>query len=154
MRHLILILLGLIAVSGVGYFVGYDHGFENAAIGNTPIVEETSSVTDAAEAMSRIVGMWQSTDDPRFTREIRNDGVIIDLYAGETDADSDGLWMVFTKDIPDAAFTGTIEEGATYLSIGMSETEKLYFKILTLDETSLQLLYLDRGNLLSFTRTP
>lgn len=152
MRHLFLILVGLIVVSGVGYFVGYDHGFENAAMENAPLVEETNTVTNAAEAMSRIVGMWQSTDDPKFTREIRNDGVIIDSYAGEVS--SDGLWMIFSREIPDAAFTGTIEEGAVYLSMGMNETEKLYFKILKADNASLQLLYLDRGNLLSFTRIP
>lgn len=152
MRHLVLILIGLIATSGIGYFVGYDHGFEKGAV-RPDVAVETSAITDAATAMSRIVGMWQSTDDPKFSREIRNDGVVIDTYAGETDGDSDGLWMVFTRDIPDPAFPGIIEDGA-YLSMGMSETEKLYFKILRVDTQSLELLFLDRGNVLSFTRIP
>ncbi|MFZ2555808.1 MAG: hypothetical protein WAZ27_00100 [Minisyncoccia bacterium] len=153
MRHLLLILVGLIVASGAGYFIGYDHGFKKGAV-PIPVSVETNAVSDAAMVMSQIVGMWQSTDDPKFTREIRNDGVVIDSYAGGEDADSDGLWMVFTKEVPDEAFTGVFEPNVAYLSMGMSETEKLYFKILRVDDESLQLLYLDRGNLLSFVRIP
>ena len=146
MRHLFLILIGLVLSAGLGYFIGYDHGFESQ-VASTP----TASISQAATVMSEIIGRWQSTEDPKFTREILNDGSVIDRYEGEPD--SKGLWMVFTKDIPDTAFTGTLEEGAVYLSLSMSEDEKLYFKILNTGNT-LELNYLDRGNTLSFTRVP
>jgi len=148
MKHLLLILIGLVVAGGLGYFVGYDHGFENAAAPTSAF--ENAAVSDAAATMANVIGMWQSTEDPNFTREIRNDGVVTDRYAGQED--SDGLWMVFTKDIPDTSFTGPIEEGAVYLSMAMSEDEKYYFKVTNADGQHLDLVYLDRGGLLSFTR--
>lgn len=148
MHHLLLVLAGLVVAGGLGYFVGYDHGFENSAVPTSKF--ENASVSDAAATMANVIGMWQSSDDPRFTREIRNDGVVVDRYEGEED--SDGLWMVFTKEIPDTSFTGTIEAGAVYLSIAMSEDEKYYFQVMNADGQKLDLLYLDRGGVLSFTR--
>lgn len=152
MQHLFTILLGLIVAAGLGYFVGYDHGFENATVGFTSENMEKDTAGDAAQAMANIIGMWQSSDDPKFIREIRNDGVVIDRYEGSSPDDTDGLWMVFTKEIPDAAYTGTIEEGAIYLSIAMSESEKLYFKIAKADGNALELVYLEGNGMLSFQR--
>jgi hypothetical protein len=150
MHHLLLVLAGLVVAGGLGYFIGYDHGFDNSAAPAKANAFEQASVSDAATTMANVIGMWRSTEDPSFTREIRNDGVVVDRYAGE--ADSDGLWMVFTKDIPDTSFTGTIEEGAVYLSMSMSEDEKYYFKVTNADGRNLELIYLDRGGALSFVR--
>lgn len=111
---------------------------------------EDATLSDAAAAMGNIIGSWRSDDDAAFTRDIRNDGTVVDRYEGVED--SEGLWMVFTKEIPDTAFTGIIEEGAVYLSLAMSEDEKLYFKIVKADGESLELIYLDRGGALSFHR--
>ena len=149
MRNLVLILLGLILAAGIGYFMGYDHGFDSKGI--PPIPVPTPSL--AADTMSAIIGNWQSTEDPKFTREILNDGSVIDRYEG-SEPDAKGRWMVFTKEIPDTAFTGLLEEGVVYLSLSMSESEKLYFRILKVDADTLEISYLDRGNTLSFRRVP
>lgn len=146
MRHLLLILLGLILAAGIGYFVGYDHGSDNAVP-----AEEMNIISTAAGTMANIIGKWQSTEDPKFIREILNDGSVIDRYEAEEDS---GLWMVFTKEIPDSAFTGTMEDGAVYLSIAMSEDEKYYFQVTKVDAQSLELIYIDRGGVLSFNRVP
>ncbi len=148
MRHLVLILIGLVVAGGLGYFIGYDHGFENSAVPASTF--EKGSVSDAASTMANVIGLWRSNNDSKFTREIRNDGVVADRYEGQ--ADSDGLWMVFTKDIPDTSFTGSLEDGAVYLSVAMGEDEKYYFKVSKADGQSLELVYLDRGGVLSFTR--
>lgn len=148
MKHLLLVLAGLVVAGGLGYFIGYDHGFENSAAPARGF--ENASVSDAAATMANVIGMWQSTDDPAFTREIRNDGVVIDRYQGQDD--SEGLWLVFTKDVPDASFTGTIEAGAAYLSLAMSEDERYYFQVARADGQQLDLIYLDRGGTLSFVR--
>lgn len=150
MRHLLLILLGLIVSGGLGYFIGYDHGFENAV--SVPLQTsafENSAASDAAGAMANIIGFWQSNEDTAFTREFLNDGTVVDRYSEESD---DGLWMVFTKEIPDTAFTGPLEEGAVYLAIAMGEDEKYYFKVTRADSENLELMYLDRGGSLTFTR--
>jgi hypothetical protein len=149
MQNLLMALIGIVLASGVGYFVGFDHGFDRAA-DQVAVPYDQTTLSDAATVMSNIVGVWQSNDDGNFTREIRNDGTVVDRYDGGED--SDGLWMVFTKEIPDTAFTGTIEDGAVYLSLAMSEDEKLYFKIAKTDRDALELIYLDRGNTLSFHR--
>lgn len=148
MRHLLLILLGFILAAGIGYFVGYDHGFKRMQ--SAPMVTDT--VATAAETMAMVVGKWQSNEDPKFVREIFNDGTVIDRYEGIDDAT--GLWMVFTKEIPDAAFTGTMEDGAVYLVLGFGEDEKYYFQVTQADAQSLELIYLDRGGVLSFNRVP
>ena len=148
MKYLILILLGIIVTTGVGYFVGYDHGFERSMGQESP----TPTISLAADSMSSVVGLWESEEDSKFTREILNDGSVVDRY--QDDADSKGRWMVFTKEIPDTTFNGSLDEGSVYLSLTMSETEKLYFRILRADKDSLELSYLDRGNTLSFTRIP
>jgi hypothetical protein len=151
MQHLFLILGGLVLTGGIGYFVGYDHGFDRAARAPEAGAFEATNVSDAAAVMGRIVGTWRSSEDPKFIREIRNDGVAVDRYEGEPE--SEGLWMVFTKEIPDTTFNGTFEDGAVYLSIAMGEDEKYYYKVLDTDAGSLVLIYLDRGNVLTFART-
>jgi hypothetical protein len=150
MQHLLLILIGLVVTAGIGYFVGYDHGYEKVATAAPESAFETATVSDAADAMARVIGKWQSNEDPKFIREIRNDGVVVDRYEGQDD--SEGLWMVFTKEIPDASFTAPIEEGVVYLSIAMGEDEKYYFKVTKADGATLELGYLDRGSTLSFSR--
>jgi len=150
MQQLLLILGGIILASGIGYFVGFDHGFERSTVTPVPSAYEDATLSDGATVMSNIVGKWQSDEDSKFIREIRNDGTVVDQYEGE--ADSDGLWMVFTKEIPDTAFDGTMEDDAVYLSLAMSEEERLYFKVIQVDGDSLELIYLGRGNVLSFHR--
>lgn len=152
MKHLVLILIGLAIAAGLGYFIGYDHGYENSVVTTPQDTFEVNTVAKAASTMANVIGMWRSNEDPKFSREIRNDGVVVDRYEGE--ADSEGLWMIFTKEIPDTSFTGTTEEGAVYLSIAMSEDEKYYFNVVNADGQKLDLIYLDRGGVLSFTRLP
>ena len=152
MQHMLLILAGLVIAAGLGYFVGYDHGFEKMAVAPEESAFEASTVSSAADVMARVIGNWQSTEDPAFTREIRNDGVVVDRYEGA--ADAEGFWMVFTKEIPNESFAGELEDGAVYLSLSMGEDEKYHFKVTEASGDSLELIYLDRGGALSFTRIP
>lgn len=147
MRHLLLIFIGLIVAAGFVYFVGYDHVFKNAER-KTRTEYEKNAASDAVQVKNNLVGMWQGVEDPKFTTEIRNDGVVIDRYEGRS-PDLQGLWMVFTKEIPDATYTDLIEEGAVYLSVTMSEGEKHYFRITKADGNALDLVYLDREGTLS-----
>jgi hypothetical protein len=149
MKHLVLILTGLAAATILGYFIGYDHGFARAVLmhENVSAVAE-SAVTEAASAMATLIGVWQSRDDAQFTREFLNDGSVMDR---SSDAENAGMWMVFTKDIPEPTFPYVYEDGATYLLIVMGGGEKYYFKIAQIGE-SLELVHLDSGNSLVFNR--
>lgn len=97
-----------------------------------------------------IEGKWQSTDDENFTREFREGGAAVDGYTGE--GDTTGTWQVF------AGNTGIEtpfpqEEDAVYLKMVMGEMgdEIFYFKVGKLTPEELELVYLDRGGVLSFT---
>jgi len=103
----------------------------------------------AAAVSANIVGSWQSTEDAKFTRVFNNDGTTADLYDGE--AVSEGTWRTFTSvNAPDTSFP--IAEGIVYLAIETTDAETLYFSLGALTPERLELTYLDRGNLLTFTR--
>ena len=96
-------------------------------------------------------GKWVSTEDAKFTREFKSDGTIIDEYEGSA-PDTNGNWTLFTKEMPVEGFTGELEDEPIYLAIAMPESEALYFKITKIDEGTLEMVYLNRGGTLSFTK--
>ena len=104
-----------------------------------------------APGQAPIVGEWRSTDDANFTRQFNPDGTYTDSYEGDASATSNGIWKLFTTTNPDSAFTGVLAQGTTYLKMADASTT-LFFSILKETNDGLQLLYLDRGNTLSFTR--
>jgi membrane-bound inhibitor of C-type lysozyme len=98
-----------------------------------------------------IVGKWQSTEDNKFVREFKADGTAVDTY--DSKDPHEGTWTVFTKDKPlDVKFP--IEESATYLQLSIKDnsTDVLHFKISALTPESLELIFMDRGGSLKFTR--
>jgi len=102
-------------------------------------------------ARVQIIGTWQSTDDPKFTREFKSDGKVIDAYDGAV-KESALSWTIFTSSMPVDGFSGEFEEGAVYLSIATLRKDELHFKIEQIDANNLVLIYLDRGGTLSFTK--
>ena len=157
--RLIIILFFFVAGLGVGYYFGFDHGFERA-IGdpellaesaqedNTPIAQQDTD--DAIQAPSGVVGVWQSKDDAQFTREFREDGAVVDRYAGDESATTEGVWRLFMYPTEEQV-PFTIQPGVQYLRIAIPE-EVLYFSITKVDTNDLDLVYLGLGNTLHFTR--
>src|SRR3989344_3747652 len=61
----------------------------------TPAEEEQTSETSGETSRDPLMsGTWQSDTDAKFTREIRQDGVIIDRYEGDASAGINGEWNV------------------------------------------------------------
>ncbi len=59
--------------------------------------EEVATTTPAAGDSTRdpmMSGTWKSNTDAKFTREFRNDGVVIDRYEGDVGAGVGGSWEV------------------------------------------------------------
>lgn len=97
-----------------------------------------------------IVAQWKSTEDPKFTREFTADAVT-DRYDGNVV--STGTWKVFTKVQPlDVAFP-LLEDGV-YLRLTMqgAQAEHVHFKVGKLTPETLELVYMDRGGTLTFSR--
>ncbi len=109
------------------------------------------STDQSIAARIQILGIWRSTQDSKFTREFKNDGKVIDAYEGSS-LNSDGRWVIFTKQMPIDALPEALEDGAVYLSIAAPESEAQYFKIASINSHELQLVYLDRGGIISFTK--
>lgn len=97
-----------------------------------------------------IEGKWQSTDDENFTREFQSGGLAVDGYTGSEN--TTGTWEVFSSETGiETPFPQ--EDGAVYLKMVMGEMseEIFYFKIGKLTPDELELVYLDRGGVLTFT---
>ena len=116
------------------------------------VVLISRSTDENIAARVQIIGVWKSTQDARFTREFKNDGMVIDTYEGSM-PNSAARWNIFTKQIPVNEYSGSLEDGAIYLAIAApTKSEALYFKITKVDAHNLELVYLDRGGTLVFTK--
>lgn len=104
----------------------------------------------ALVVMESIQGIWQSIDDPKFARQFKDNGVVIDTYEGQ--ADTEGVWNTFTTDTG-AVAPFPLEPGVVYLQLEMGggQEELLYFKVISLTPEELELAYMGRGNILRFT---
>ncbi len=102
-------------------------------------VGAASQNTVSLDRDPRMSGMWQSTTDAKFTREIRADGVMIDHYVGDTTPGIPGEWSVVDPSKEDAVKTKAQSfPGKTIIKVvweGGSETT--YFAVNFIDERSM-----------------
>ncbi len=134
----------LVVILIVIAIVGYMFWPEEEVVTETPtVVQEQGSVSVQVERS--IIGVWRSTLDPKFTREFRADGAVIDAYEGVEPGQ--GTWELFTNPtgenvpvIPDAVYLKVVGGGIP-----------LYFTVTSVSDTNLELIYIDRGSL-SFVR--
>lgn len=97
-----------------------------------------------------IVGKWKSDQDPKFMREFKDDGTVVDWY--DNKVETTGTFKVFTKDKPlTVAFP--LDANATYLQLKMagSQSDTLNFKVSKLTPEVLNLTYMDRGGVQTYT---
>jgi hypothetical protein len=100
-----------------------------------------------------MAGRWRSVDDPRSLIEIRADGTWIDSYTGEPSATATSHWLLFSGARPPKDAAGeTLDAKSTYLEVSDKDAGVLFYALDQLDAKSLDLLYLDRGNTLRYTR--
>jgi hypothetical protein len=114
--------------------------------------EGAGAAQDATLAVKEnIVGAWRSVQDPRFVREFFEDGNVLDSY--DDDPSLRQTWTVFTYE--EAAALGlklTLQAGKVYLAIYEGADPSLVFSIDKLTPETLEMMYLSRGNSLSFRR--
>lgn len=98
-----------------------------------------------------IQGTWKSADDAKFVRAFKSENIVVDSYGGK--ADATGTWKVFGKaTAPKTSFP--LEEGVAYaqLTIGSAPAEVYTYKIMKVTPEELELVYMERGNTLRFTK--
>ena len=109
------------------------------------------TISPEASAVARaMVGVWRSMDDPKFTREFKEDGTSIDRYEGDASATKGGIWGTFTGDMAPAGTSTGLSSGVVYIQMTIG-SESLYFSVVRAADT-LELIYLDRGGQSNFTR--
>jgi hypothetical protein len=112
-----------------------------------------SSAVAAPSQQALMVGKWRSTDDARAMVEIRADGTWIDSYVGEPSATATSHWLLFSGAKPPKAAAGeTLDAKSTYLEVKDEDGGQLFYALDKVDAKSLEMLYLDRGNELSYKR--
>lgn len=112
-------------------------------IEESPVKEKTSP--------DLIIGEWISLEDPKFVRAFVSSDTVVDFYDGEQ-VGGIGNWIILdSSQVKDLPFG--VEDGSDYLIISFNE-ETLFFKIAEVSNTKLDLVYLDRGGVLSFQRIP
>jgi hypothetical protein len=99
-----------------------------------------------------MTGEWKSTDDAKFTRTFAADGSVVDAYAGDASATDTGTWSVVDPTIEVTGVSAEALAGMTIIRINFEKSGAMLFGIKSLSETSLAMVYLDRGNILSFTK--
>ena len=107
---------------------------------------------DAVAAVEEnIIGLWVSLDDEKFTREFKADGTVIDSYEGE--AATSSPWTIFTSE-SGLATEFPQSPDIIYLQIidGDTPEDTLYFSLSKLTPEELELIYMNRGGVLRFTR--
>ena len=161
MKKLIVTIFVLV-IAGVAWWM-YQRNSVLLGVSPSPTVSVSSENTPDEHSDPRqdlvpivsasIVGKWQSTDDAKFVREFKVDGKVTDRYENKTV--TSGAWQVFTKDKPlSVAVAFALETDTAYLQIAESgsQTEKLNFKLVKLTPEELELVFMDRGGTLKFTR--
>ena len=119
----------------------------DAAEGGGSTKQDTSLIVT-----ENMLGKWQSADDAKYVREFKAKDMVVDWYDGKTV--STGLWVAFTKEKAPKIFPYTMDTSSVYLQLTMtgSQADTLNYKISKVTQDELQLVYLDRGGVLTFKR--
>src|SRR5215472_15963544 len=118
----------------------------------TPAQAAQPAPPDLAVVRVALAGTWQSTDDTKFTRELDADGRATDRYEGDESATATGRWLLFFGGTaPVGITTRKLEPNVVYLLLE-ENGDRLLFALAAMNRSELKMIYLERGNLLSFVR--
>lgn len=156
------ILLALLTfAAALGFYFGYNQGWESAVRTSATSTQEQPAGSqakalpgygaDSVAIHAAMLGTWENVEDPKFTREFKADGTVVDMYEGDPSATVNATWRLFTAGDTDPDFQGSISSDTTYLKISDASTA-LFFSVVKAIGNDLQLIYLDRGNTLNFTK--
>lgn len=145
MKKLLLLIAFIIVVVGA-YAVGTKYG----AFGDAYNAQKTDPRITAAHDM--LIGTWSNVDDRNFNRKYKEDGTFADSYSYETGSGalvSSALWSLFTADSnEDVPFQ--MNNTDVYLKQTEADGMNMYFRIVSVTPTELELMNMDRGNALRF----
>ena len=105
-----------------------------------------------ADIRGLLIGTWQSADDTRFTREFDANGQSIDRYEGDASSTTQGAWVLFTGKTAPAGF-GNFKLEPTGVYMELQQTDNiLLFQISAISLSAVEMVMLQTGRTLHFTR--
>lgn len=110
---------------------------------------EVSSVLSPS-ATELIIGTWTSVDDASYQMTFAPNGALTELYAAENIATGTYTFAPSPIGYVEEDFSAT-DEAANYLLEDI-DGERYAYRIQVVSPERLELVYLERGNTLSFTR--
>lgn len=147
----IVLLIALVLLLGLWYVVlRAPVSDSRTTLPETSEGNKSHALVPDEEVRVSLSGTWQSSQDGKFIRTFGADGLVTDTYEGVEEATSVGTWS-FVEDPSAEQEELSYLEDKKVIKIQFPE-EVLYFALLELTETNLELSYLGRGNTLSFTR--
>lgn|GEM_PF-1436792 len=151
MKKILIILVGIVFIIGVALSVTSIRN-KNESVKENLLIPKFLEKSDIKKTASELIlGQWRSIEDPKFVRSFSRNQVV-DMYEDKV-IGSAGNWTIFSSDSVPADFTGIAEKGATYISLDFIDS-KLFFEVSNISKSNLELVYIDRGNVLSFVRVP
>lgn len=120
--------------------------------GNTGTVQANPGGSAITTTSRALIGRWRSTDDTRYSLEIDSNSNAIERYQNDPSATATSSWALFTSASPDPTFSGTEAPGVVYLTLTGGGAGTRHFAVVELTGSTFDMLYLDRGGTLSFTR--
>lgn len=156
MKQKTILILTLTLLVLLGIYISTNTDTKSDQV-STPVVQPSASQpppedsADDEQSTNLIVGTWQSTQDPRAYKVFESDGTAIERYAGEQPLETAGTWRVFRIDDPVDSYPQPLDADTTYVRIDDGD-EQYHYAITALNETTLELIYLDRGGVLQYQR--
>jgi hypothetical protein len=108
----------------------------------TAPAEAPANAAAPAEDRALIVGAWVSNEDPKYALTVTADGKYIETYDGKDETVANYAWVDACEGAAD---------GGPYLQVKEPNLERC-FDVAGVDAKALELIYLSRGNVLSFSR--
>lgn len=124
--------------------------FGDAAEGGAGFNEAVQQRDLGSIVSESIIGTWKSTQDPKFVRQFKSDGTVQDSYDGKVV--TSGKWQAFSSVKP-LVVPFPVEKGVVYIQMtDGGQSGALDFKVAKLTPESLELVYMERGGVNSFTK--
>ncbi len=144
--------IAVIVLAGLAYYVGTSRTAEPTAETATTTSQQTVQDPKVAETSSAVAGEWKSTDDAKYTRTFRADGTVTDTYEGDASATTNGTWTVFTSatELP-VGVSFPLDTGTSYIQVAMNG-EVFNYRVSSVTASELELIYMDRGGVLRFSK--
>ncbi len=146
MKKIIVFLFIVLALVSIYFFKKVEFfDFKNNSSDTETKVDEVFK-----DEINILVGDWVSVDDKDFSRTFNNDYTFSDSY-GDEGILSSGVWFIFDNNNSPENFPYTIDESKKYLVMNDSN-KNLSFIISSINDKSLELIYLEGSGVLKFEK--